>query len=101
MPGPGAYGNKVPPNLKKVRRVANRYANSWMGVARASGRPPTSSRKQIRRQVIASVLDRGGKDSLSWRQELRSVKRGIRANRQFAKKLKNRPPFGDAPTRPL
>lgn len=104
MPGPGPYGNKVPPNLKKVRRVANRYAKGRITVARLSGMSSPSPRRQIKRDVVSAILDRrshGGNDGLSWKKELGTYRQLIRRDRKAIKELKNRPPLGDAPTKPL
>lgn len=126
MPGPGPYGNKVPPNMKRVRKVAGRYARINTAIRKMSQDkgsslipgppgfvndgplPPgvknwNQYRRRSKRAVVDNIIDRGrgAKDSEAWQSELRDYKRLTRRSRQYLKELKNRPPFGDAPTRPL
>ena len=124
MPGPGPYGNKVPPNMKKVRKVAGRWSRintairkntphkesalvpGLPGFVSLGPLPPgvknwNQYRRISKRAVVDNILDREIKDSRSWRREVRDYKRMTREARQYLKEMKNRAPFGDAPSKPL
>lgn len=109
MPGPGPYGNKVPPNMKKIRRAAGQYSRAAaihrkLSAGREKKPLPTGPpgfvsyspgagnfRQGVKRRTVAAVLDRKRKDPVPWQQEVRVVKKGTRLLREQIRDMR-RPP---------